>query len=296
MNNTSLKAQVNVDPDKKQEKINEDSLKLLLMQKHFDNIQHFLSAYKESTNFTLLSKEFTKDSYVFMKQSQIPDCWIKTQTPFNRNHIFYLNVLANNRSFYNKNHKKGGAKIKQWNIAPNYYPKVPFNFNKDGLLVSSQKKIENKSNKNDPEEAEMVFAGLTKKSWIVNYCQKNEILSYGPMSSLNVYFFLKNIYNEIKTENKEKRSIMIVDTKYDVHYRPETLFQFLDEEYSHCTSEGALELKPIKTDYAILKEKEENYFRSKEDGNQKQNCISEQATAYSSLNNKEERTEIGENN
>lgn len=288
---------------KKQVNIDEANLKSSLMQKNINNIKYFLSAYRESANFGLLSKEFTKDTNVFSQQSQIPDCWTKTRIPFNRNLIFHLNVLENNRSFNKRKQKKEVFKRKQIHLAPNYYPKVPFVLDANCPLVSSMIKLDLKPN--EPKNVEMVFAGLTKKSWLVTYCHLNEVLNYGPMDSMKVYYFLKNVYNGMKPADKEKKSIMIVDTKYDVHYQPETLFQFLEEEYNHQAKEGDYEenlMKEMKK--AFLDKKTEKNTQSeeglrldsKEVSSAKQDVNSEEATTYSSLNNKEEEIEFAEVN
>ena len=175
-----------------------------VQNKSLENIAEFLSYYKEEKDISKLDKDFIESS-VFSKERQIPDLWLKTKCPINKNLAFQLNCYQ----------KKSSKKI-----PPNFFPKYPIQLASFCELNSSSQR-----------EEKFPLNDMINKSWTVSLSHYNKTLSYGPMNTFKLYTFLKNVYSKMPSEEKDKKTIMIVDVLQDVHYQPENLLQLLDDEY-----------------------------------------------------------------
>lgn len=213
---------------------------------NIENIQRFLSSFKYYPETSKISQAFLSDNTIYSKESLIPDIWLKTKCPINKN-------LAFLDCFCQKGRKS--KKDKPLVVPPNFYPKKPLIISPESDLIKRNVYVEKKEmivQEND------IFAGLLNKTWIVNLMHYNTILNYGPMNSLRVYSFLKNVYASMSKEEKEKKSIMIVDTAFDIHYQPETLMQLLEEECNKKKKKEEIK-KDSSSEKVIIEDNKTNY-------------------------------------
>jgi hypothetical protein len=81
------------------------------------NIQNFLSNFKKSLDFSYFSLEFITNSMVFVNECQLPDMWIKTRTPIDRNEMYYIWEEKRRRKVL-ENYKRKPRTIRE----PVYFP------------------------------------------------------------------------------------------------------------------------------------------------------------------------------
>ena len=187
-------------------------------EQHLSNINRFLSAFKFSCDSSALSPSFMEESYVYSRECQIPDIYTKTKIPFNKNSIF--DVKREHRSKHKNNQVK-----------PNMFPTHPLIVDDKSDLRKVEKKNYIKLNFLKENDLNSMFIQIKEKSWIVHLISGDKENKYGPMNSLKVYTFLKNVYMKMSMEEKEKNSIMIMDVDYDIHYHPETIMEYLELVY-----------------------------------------------------------------
>jgi hypothetical protein len=95
------------------------------------------------------------------------------------------------------------------------------------------------------------------KTWFISLLKDNHYAYYGPLSSVKVLTFLKNVYVNIPSE-KEKKNFLIVDYERDIHFDPTTLYEILnatlssikpkEEEKVGSTTERSEKWKALKPD------------------------------------------------
>lgn len=212
---------------------------------NLENIKRFLSSFKYCSETSNISQAFLNDDTIYSKESLIPDIWLKTKCPINKNLAFF--DCSSQKSRKSKKDKSL--------IPPNFYPKKPLVISPDSDLLKRNVYVEKKEIVVQENE---IFAGLLNKTWIVNLMHYNTILNYGPMNSLKVYSFLKNVYSNMSNEEKEKKSIMIVDTAFDIHYQPETLMQLLEEECGKKKKSEEVKKNPS-PEKVIIEDNKTNY-------------------------------------
>jgi hypothetical protein len=82
------------------------------------NIQNFLNNFHKTKDFSKMCEGITSESPIFEKESQLPDLWLKTRTPFDKNIAF---------KYLGKRGSKSGLRLKtrgqNINIRPNYFPR-----------------------------------------------------------------------------------------------------------------------------------------------------------------------------
>ena len=186
---------------------------------NLDNIISFLSSFKHSTDISTLSPSFLADPSVYTKECQVPDLFLKTKTPFNKDILFCCSKRFS-KSYLRKREI-------------NYFPKTPIILDSDcDLMKQFSERKENFKMKSECSNEDDIFSNLLQRNWIINLMHYNKQVSYGPMKSEKMYSFLKEVYVPMSKEEKDKKSIMVVDTAYDIHYQPESLLQYLEEEYA----------------------------------------------------------------
>ena len=72
---------------------------------------------------------------------------------------------------------------------------------------------------------------VSAKYWLRKMINENKKSEYGPMNSMKVYLFIKDVYMNMSREEKEKNILMIKDLEYDIHYHPETLMKYFAQAY-----------------------------------------------------------------
>ena len=179
---------------------------------YISNLKCFLENYNISNELSNFSSDFMSDSKIFSEKSLIPETYIKTREPFDRNLAFvskgYLNVI-------DENEKK-----------PILFPIEPINLSNDCQL---QKNL-NLTNKNFPSK-KIIKNQILSKIWLIEVKNKNKIYSYGPYSSKKIYSFISDSYNHMKKKKKKKKQIIVLDIEEDVYYQPDLLEQILKEEF-----------------------------------------------------------------
>lgn len=55
---------------------------------NIENIQKFLSSFKYYPQTSNISQAFISDTSIYSKESLIPDIWLKTKCPINKNLVF----------------------------------------------------------------------------------------------------------------------------------------------------------------------------------------------------------------
>ena len=186
---------------------------------NLSNIVRFLSSFKFSTDISTLSPSFLADPSVYTKECQVPDIFLRTKIPFNKDIMFFPRKYQS-KSILNKKKE-------------NLFPKTPIVLDSDcDLMKKGNDRKENFKEKKECCTEDDIFSNLFHRNWIINLIHYDKLLSYGPMNSEKMYSFLKEVYVPMTKEEKEKKSIMVVDTVYDIHYQPESLLQYLEEEYA----------------------------------------------------------------
>ena len=179
---------------------------------YISNLKCFLENYNISNELSNFSSDFMSDSKIFSEKSLIPETYIKTREPFDRNLAFvskgYLNVI-------DENEKK-----------PILFPIEPINLSNDCQL----QKILNLTNKNFPSK-KIIKNQILSKIWLIEVKNKNKIYSYGPYSSKKIYSFISDSYNHMTKKDKKKKQIIVLDIEEDVYYQPDLLEQILKEEF-----------------------------------------------------------------
>ena len=112
------------------------------------------------------------------------------------------------------------------NLKPNLFPSHPLVVGENSDL----RKEENNSNKKFCSKNSM-FTDIKEKIWIVTLINENKKSEYGPMNSMKVYLFIKDVYMNMSREEKEKNILMIKDMEYDIHYHPETVMEYFAQAY-----------------------------------------------------------------
>ena len=179
---------------------------------YISNLKCFLENYNISNELSNFSSDFMLDSKLFSEKSLIPETYIKTREPFDRNLAFvskgYLNVI-------DENEKK-----------PILFPIEPINLSNECQL----QKTLNLTNKNFPSK-KIIKNQILSKIWLIEVKNKNKIYSYGPYSSKKIYSFISDSYNHMTKKDKKKKQIIVLDIEEDVYYQPDLLEQILKEEF-----------------------------------------------------------------
>ena len=179
---------------------------------YISNLKCFLENYNISNELSNFSSDFMSDSKIFSEKSLIPETYIKTREPFDRNLAFvskgYLNVI-------DENEKK-----------PILFPIEPINLSNECQL----QKTLNLTNKNFPSK-KIIKNQILSKIWLIEVKQKKKIYSYGPYSSKKIYSFISDSYNHMSKKDKRKKQILVLDIEEDVYYQPDLLEQILKEEF-----------------------------------------------------------------
>jgi hypothetical protein len=227
------------------------------------NIQKFLNFFQKSKEFHKMSDSFKTEPRIFINESQLPDLWLKTRTPFDKNIAF---------KYYGK---RGSSSFQKWkmknsnvNLKPNYFPNVPLIIPFENELNSRQVQVKTLSVENlftekeenifkipnDKEkgsagslsEIKLDFPGVsanhpkkedffqekfTEKTWNISFFHMNQHIVYGPLGAFKIYIFLKNMYTNLSSAEKTRKNFMIVDIANDVYYQPDTLYEILYEEF-----------------------------------------------------------------
>lgn len=80
------------------------------------NIQKFLNHFYKTKDYSKMCEGITSNSPIFVSESQLPDIWLKTRTPFDKNIAF---------KYFGKRVPKSGQRTKSGFISklkPNYFP------------------------------------------------------------------------------------------------------------------------------------------------------------------------------
>lgn len=179
------------------------------------NIVNFLMCYKKTSDLSSINPDILKNAKVFSEESKLPELWIRTKTPFNKNNAFtdFKHQLEDKRAY-------PGGMMKR--PIPNFFPKNPFTLPDSCELVQSTRK--NIVLKPSPPQPKSNYI-LNHKSWMISLIKEGKTVEFGPYSSEKIKTFLNFPYRKLSEEDKKERGIMIIDLENDVHYLPETLLE-----------------------------------------------------------------------
>jgi hypothetical protein len=222
------------------------------------NIQKFFNFFYKSKAFHKMSSTFKSEPLVFENESQLPDLWLKTRTPFDKNIAFKYYGRKGTKSF-----QKWKIRNLNLNIKPNYFPIVPLLIPFENELITRQVQVKNLSvenlfsensdlefiskkqistpafgdikinfpSVNHPKKEEFLLEKLSEKSWNISFFHLDQHINYGPLTSFKIFVFLKNMYSNLSLSEKNRKNFMIVDMTNDVYFQPDTLYEILVEEF-----------------------------------------------------------------
>jgi len=193
-----------------------------MQEENQKNIQKFLIYFKKAGASNKLSFNFRSNPRVYAAESHLPDLWLKSLIPIDRNEAFPGNPK-------NKFRKSSKCFEKEKNM----FPKRPFIIPNDKELASKNIKVEKinvdrlfESDKNlELEES------FLDKDWVVSFYSEDNNYKYGPISSFRMYLFLQNMYICLPEQDRLKKNILIADYLLDVHFLPDTLYELLSQEF-----------------------------------------------------------------
>lgn len=191
------------------------------------NVKYFLDTYKESKSERLLTEKFKKSS-LYVKESQIPGSY-ELKEGFDRNKAFYI-----------KNNKEKSKEAIKTNKCPEMQLKLS-----SSCELNKREEEENKCKKSEKEKenvnnnCDLMLKNLMSKIWFIKCIQENETIRYGPYSSQNIFYFLKNNYWPLKEQVRLKSNILINDFWSDVYYHPEIIYNMLKTEINNQKKEEA---------------------------------------------------------
>ena len=192
----------------------------------YKSIIKFLSYYKKSNDTSTINPEIKKNKTIYTEESSLPELWVKTKCPINKNLIFtdYINQ---------QEEAKNTNIIQKKKPMPNFFPKEPFSLSKYAELNHL-----NKSTKKDDIKKYEIFA---QKLWKISIQKHNKTLELGPFGTPQIKSFLLFKYLSMTEDQIKKDGIMIVDNDTDIHYLPDALFKYFDIEKSkNCGKKDSL--------------------------------------------------------
>ena len=171
---------------------------------NYQTIVNFLSLYIRSKDYSVINPTIQKNSLIFNQESQLPELWIKTKCPINKNLAFYdyQNQLEEKKSY--------PGQIKK--PSPFFFPKTPF-------TLPSNCELEFSSNKKNTWKKSLNSANslaLSQKKWLISIVQNNKLSSSGPFSTEKIKSFLNFNYMKLNERERNNQQIMIVDIENDV--------------------------------------------------------------------------------
>lgn len=105
----------------------------------------------------------------------------------------------------------------------------------DAELQGGGVKIQNVSmevlfrNEEDEKENPLYMHDILNKTWIISYYINQKTINYDPITTKEVYVFLKNMYSKLSSFEKEKGKFLVLDVVGDCYFHPETLYEMLKE-------------------------------------------------------------------
>lgn len=248
-------------------------MKKNLTYSSISNIQNFLNCFKKSTDYSLFSLEFIANNRVFASDCQLPDMWLKTRTPIDRNEMYYQGKKKMLSLRNNGNHSKSHSKL----ITPLYFPCIPLIIPNDSQLKCSGLRVQTLSmdslfdgtdmvevpDKNPPtstllKKEEVLMNDILEKTWFISFFHEGKFINYGPMNTYKVYMFLQNMYGLLPQAEKEKKNFMVVDFVCDVHFQPDMLLEILSEEFDKVKTIPIAGVAPMKVQPRFSNASKEN--------------------------------------
>ncbi|MCQ2820862.1 MAG: hypothetical protein MJ252_26690 [archaeon] len=187
-----------------------------LEEKICTHLRNCLSLYERTNDVSGIPQEIKDDPAIFRKESQIPDLWLKTKVPFNKNLCFvdFTSMIEEIKAF------PGGSK----KVPTQYFPRTPFTLSPNCDLLRMNKKTEIIPGLNS--------SSMATKIWIVSANVGGKRKQYGPFNSRRIRDFISFHYNKMPDETQKKMGILIIDLENDVHYAPHLLEEYfqMDKE------------------------------------------------------------------
>jgi len=199
------------------------SLPMISKDIFLQTTKYFLESFKFSKKVSLLSKDFM-NTPLYSKESQIPDTYEALQKKFDRNNAFFIRNKPYTKNSY-------------YQVVPkNLYPKIPLKLKPCELTNNNNKNAQPGDIKKEQE-----------KYYSFEYIYDGKMYLNGPFNSWFVLEFIKNKYNPMSDEEKNKMNLLIIDIVSDIHYKPDALYQIILDEQKDDKNSGDKDKKD-KTD------------------------------------------------
>ncbi len=264
-----------------------------LAHSSLNNIQKFLNSFSKSLNYLFFPPEFMREPLVFNSEPQLPDLWLKTRVPIDRNEMYVFKADNQNLKYKKKsNDAKNKREKKHYtnsnsntssaaNIASVYFPIVPLVLKENQLELKVVKSIsadnlfndtdtdtntdaENEENKDKSDKRDsfpITSNSLLQKSWYISVFINQNFFNYGPLNTYKLYMFLKDMYSKLPED--KKKNYMIVDIEFDIFYEPQILYEDLTEQIKNSKGDMRSTKENEKFNFAEKNEKDEKDEKDK---------------------------------
>jgi hypothetical protein len=208
-----------------------------------------------------------------MLESQVPEIWLKSKNPINKNEVFY-NFMTNlppnpfpqqsyiipiNDTLQSREVNVGKIEIDELFGEKKNFQVVDV-FGEEFTMDNTVKKISKKESVRVEEDKKEEKIEENKddhissvKKWFISFPNN---VNYGPYTGEEIYIFLTNLY---KSKSIKPPEFMVADSESDFYFKPESLFEILAEDIK-------LKSKKIETNREPnLEEKIERIVKKKSD-------------------------------
>jgi len=202
------------------------------LDKLSSTIQCFFNKFKTCQNSDNFSFQFTANPTVYVIESQIPELWLASKNPVDKNQIYHGSSYNPQRNLYPRIPfvipVQDSFRSKEVNIGKIDLDDL-FGTSNEGAEKTNQaveegtksKEEEKKEERKDEEKKEDQLS--TQKKWYISF--QNSAF-YGPYTGREIFSFLNNV-RESKIKVPE---FMVADSESDFYFKPESLHEILSEE------------------------------------------------------------------
>lgn len=90
------------------------------------------------------------------------------------------------------------------------------------------------------KKEDFILNDLAHKEWVLSFYHNGSFMNYGPINTVRVFLFLKNVYLNLPKSEKDKKNFMVVDYLCDVYFQPDNLYEILKTEFPEGFFENSL--------------------------------------------------------
>lgn len=232
-------------------KSNRENLNLKLQKA----IQSSLTKFKKNTENTKFSFYFKSNPNVYVVETQVPDLWLKTRKPFNKNECFLYGiaeretkenmypltpyVIPDENSLNSKGAHVDKIELDELFGGVKLHSVDPFadDFNINKFSPKAEEKVNKGEKKAETSMSDFYKnmmqenASTLKKKWCLVVSQYK---SYGPYTCFEMYSFLQNLLKQFEGE-QAVHNFLVCDIESDIYYQPESVLEILENEMKENT-------------------------------------------------------------